>query len=722
MPQQQLDPHMWEIDKLFDSKIYNVPVYQRPYSWNSDNVDVLMKDIFETYISCDKNEGYYVGNLLLHDKNEKINGMATVYEVIDGQQRITTIALLLLSLYSIATIRKGEEDDVYRDLKKYLWKKITKRTPEKEFKVVNLNSVEKKCFDELFDYGFDHPSTLYNYAKKYETKSASERFVIDNFIKIYDWINCQIKSNTADEILDYAKYIIENVRFIAVECRCNVGKVFSMFESINSKGKKLDDIDLIKTFIFSKLDEESYDEYLKKWGQLIIKTDNNLYDYFYTYIRAFITFYRQNIKIVNFKSMSEWVLKNYFKKDDLCETYKCLIDDMIDKVDYYNMLSSTTQAYALINSKRFRFYYRIFAGMYIHPKPLFLRLFYEYKEKKIDKEDAIDIVEEVIKYMIKFTNIADLESKNVITLFSTIMNDIYQYNEINRNKILAFIANETMIKGLDDKAIKLGLESMDAYEKNKRVSTALLALYESIFTNAKGENKISYDKAYVILDKFSEAFSLDHLLVQNPAKDDDGYKYYSKKKNDSEELVLKEGGDFPDSLKSGMPYSTFRRIVLNKLGNLRIYYQDKNSGRQNTAIDLTEYGQFHTYKDIVNREEVLINKLVEVVLKIPKADLSLVQKKKNLPENNLPNMERLIDEGHVNIGDNLYITLKPETSTAKLIEANKVEYNSEVMTLNQWGCLITGWTSIRIYAYVCIVGESETLQEKREKLINRINN
>ncbi len=108
-------------------------------------------------------------------------------------------------------------------------------------------------------------------------------------------------------------------------------------------------------------------------------------------------------------------------------------------------------------------------------------------------------------------------------------------------------------------------------------------------------------------------------------------------------------------------------------------------------------------------------------VKTPKADLSLIQNKNNLSENNLPNMERLIDEGLVNIGDNLYITLKPEISTAKLIDTNKVEYNSEVMTLNQWGCLITGWTSIRIYEYVCIVGETETLQDKREKLINNQN-
>lgn len=716
MPQQQLDPHMWEIDKLFENKVYNVPVYQRPYSWNSDNVETLLNDIYEAYNAPDKNEGYYIGNLLLHDRNEKINGIATVYEVIDGQQRITTISLLLLALYSIATLSGGQDDDVYRDLKKLLWKKITKRTPEKEYKVVNLNSTEKKCFDDLFNYAFDHPDKIYTFAKEYETKSSSEKFVMDNFVKIHDKItNEQIANINSDEVLDYAKYIIENVRFIAIECRCNTSKVFSMFESINSKGKKLDEIDLIKTYIFSKLDEDSYDEYLGKWGELIIKTDNNLYDYFYTYIRAFITFYRQNIKILNFKAMSESSLKNYFEKDNLCDTFKAFIDDMVDKVDYYNMLSSYEKANTLINSKRFRFYYKVFIGTYIHPKPLFMRTFVEYKEEKISKDDAVDIFEHVVKYMIKFTNIADLESKEVINLFANIMNYIYENKGIDKEYIFAQIANETMLKGIDDKAIAIGLSQMDAYEKNKKVSVALLALYEAMDTDGNGKVTISYDKAYILVEKFSDAFSLDHLLVQTPDVDDSNYKYYCAKNNDSEILQLKDGHDFPDNIKSGMPYDTFKHLVLNKIANLRIYYQDKNSGRQNTAIDLKEYGDVHTYKDIENREKNVIPALVNNVLKMPDANLLLVQSKKSPSQ--FPNMERLIDEGLVNIGDELYITVDPLNSVAKLIDTNKVEFNNEVLTLNDWGKKVTGWSAIRIYTYAAKVGETETLHQKREKLV-----
>lgn len=65
-----------------------------------------------------------------------------------------------------------------------------------------------------------------------------------------------------------------------------------------------------KDIYFSKLDEGSYAKYLDIWGQLIIQTNDNLYDYLSTYIKAFLCFYRQNISIDNFKTI---VFRDMFK-------------------------------------------------------------------------------------------------------------------------------------------------------------------------------------------------------------------------------------------------------------------------------------------------------------------------------------------------------------------------------------------------------------------------
>jgi hypothetical protein len=221
-----------------------------------------------------------------------------------------------------------------------------------------------------------------------------------------------------------------------------------------------------------------------------------------------------------------------------------------------------------------------------------------------------------------------------------------------------------------------------------------------------------------LLDKFSESFSLDHLLVQDPKPNDDNFKYYCDDNGGMPVLALKDGHDFPDNIKDGMPYDAFKRIVLNKLGNLRIYYRDKNSGRQNSAIELGEFAEFHTYKDIIEREKTLISKLVKTILKSKESDIVITKNKRKVI-NKYASVQEIIDAGYLKIGDLVYISLKPKTSIAKLIDTNLVEYNGENMTLNQWGCLVTGWSSISVYRYCSKIGETKTLQDIREEMLNK---
>lgn len=241
-----------------------------------------------------------------------------------------------------------------------------------------------------------------------------------------------------------------------------------MFESINSKGKKLEEIDLIKTYIFSKLDENSYGTYLDKWGELIIKTEDNLYDYLYNYIKAFLCFYRQNINIGNFKAICQSRLLQYFNETEESEALKKLLDDMYDKVEFYNMLSSAEKANDLVKNGKFRFYYKVFTEIsYKHPKALFLRTLVEYKQGTIDKSDVVEIVSETVSFMMKFLTISSRDSKDVITMFSSIMNDIYTANKVSKELIVNSIAAELVKQGVTSEKLKSDIKSMDAFEQNK---------------------------------------------------------------------------------------------------------------------------------------------------------------------------------------------------------------------------------------------------------------
>ncbi len=90
----------------------------------------------------------------------------------------------------------------------------------------------------------------------------------------------------------------------------------------------------------------------------------------------------------------------------------------------------------------------------------------------------------------------------------------------------------------------------------------------------------------------------------------------------------------------------------------------------------------------------------------------------------LPKMDKLIEFGIVKPGDRLYITLSSvdqEDSLATLLDEKYVLYKNEKMTLNKWGCRVTGWKSIRIYAWAAKEGEIETLQEKRMAYVQEHN-
>lgn len=705
MSLELLEPHMWSLETLFKN-IYRVPVYQRPYSWEKEQIDTLLNDIFNAFKS-DTREGYYTGNIIVYDKNEKIEGHIAKYDIIDGQQRIASFALIMLAIYSICYNLEVEENDrVLGNIKDSLWKYV-ERKYRKDLKTVELNSIEKDCFLNIYDICFDNPKDALNIIKRLDIKSEFEKRIINNFENIYNTVLNNINEKTPDGILNFAEYILQFIKFIVIEAHCKENEVFSMFESINSKGKQLETIDLIKTYIFSKLDEESYEKYSKIWGNLIIKTRDKLYDYMYNYIKAYLSYYRQNINVNNFKSISTKELLLHFKTNEEAVALKRLLDDLEEKVDFYNMLYSVEDAYQLIKSSKFRYFYEIFVKLgYQHPKALFFRIFVEYNEGKLSKNDVVDIVVSTTIFMVKFLTICDRDSKDAITTFSNMLNSTYNSN-VDKDIIINYLETELKIRGVTNENIKNLLGTIDCYKQKKELGISILSLYESY--NEK-EDKISYDQAYNLLKGYGEVYSLDHLLVQTP-KEDDSFKYYCNKNDNT--LILKEGHDFPQEIYTGMDYEIFEKSILNRIGNLRIYYMDKNSLRQNQEVQLPEYENFNTYKSVCDRGKDIVNKIVDKCFPKFEIDIEKVKRLSSAKDKNLYRMDKILELGILKPGDKVYITVKPEDSVATLIDSKYVNYKGNKMTLNEWGCNVTGWKSIRIYQYLAKEGEEETIQEKR---------
>jgi Protein of unknown function DUF262 len=89
---------------------YHVPKYQREYTWGKRNWELLVQDI------DDNDPGYFMGAIIVvRDSKDDVPGCQIIYEVIDGQQRLTTLSLLMIALYErmveLRTVTKFEDEE-----------------------------------------------------------------------------------------------------------------------------------------------------------------------------------------------------------------------------------------------------------------------------------------------------------------------------------------------------------------------------------------------------------------------------------------------------------------------------------------------------------------------------------------------------------------------------------------------------------------------------------
>ena len=141
------DVRIADIFTIDNIKSYNVPIYQRNYAWTVDNIEALITDI------DNEPAGYYLGNIIFTSNDEN----DTNFDIVDGQQRFTTIALIFLSIYKILNEIKErsqlpdnynyEYTEIISDIQRRLVAKenksprLTLLEPDKEIYTNLINSI-----------------------------------------------------------------------------------------------------------------------------------------------------------------------------------------------------------------------------------------------------------------------------------------------------------------------------------------------------------------------------------------------------------------------------------------------------------------------------------------------------------------------------------------------------------------------------------------------------
>jgi uncharacterized protein with ParB-like and HNH nuclease domain len=226
---------------------YVIPVYQRNYSWKPEQIEQLFNDI------KDEPKGYYVGNLLI---NTELKDKES--SVIDGQQRLTTLSMMLLALWEQIKKKADRSDESYDDFieittdikRQLLIKKVTPR--------LRLLESDQRIWSDLLNVLKDE---------------ASGKWGTHAFFKRYQYLRDELLEGLTLQELGAFFDKLSNVELLKISVP-DLSDAYQVFASLNSKGLPLTPLDLLKNLYLSKNGS------VNKWKELqdIFSSDDKLDD------------------------------------------------------------------------------------------------------------------------------------------------------------------------------------------------------------------------------------------------------------------------------------------------------------------------------------------------------------------------------------------------------------------------------------------------------------
>ena len=450
---------------LNGNKQFLIPVYQRYYSWESEQCVRLWNDIVDMQ---NKNKtGHFVGSIVNIAEQAMPTGVQK-YMIIDGQQRITTLTLLLIALRDYAI--KHPEDTT-----------------------INAKRIDNTLLKNEYESGDERYKLLL---------TETDRDVLVNLIE-----QKPIKSKEPSRIKTNHNYFLEQIEKMILapaEVYESIGKLQivnitldrglddaqAIFESLNSTGKELSESDLIRNYILMGLDadEQTY-VYEHLWRPMELLFDYEKQDF------VMDRFFRDYLTMKLARIPNKDRVYEEFKLYHLnCEfsTVRDLCQDIYDFANYYtNMVFSRSDDKSLIE-----IYEDIRSLKMEVVYPFLLKVHHDANNGII----SIDILKEIMKLCISYVfrrSICDIPTNSLNKTFATLKNEIRANDYLNSIKAF-FILRDDYKQFPTDERFVAAFKTKDIY--NMRSRNFLLSHLEN--HNSKGP---------III----ENFTIEHIMPQN---------------------------------------------------------------------------------------------------------------------------------------------------------------------------------------------------------------
>ena len=251
---------------------YVIPNYQRPYAWTEEQASELFDDLFDFYNSgsAESTKEYFLGSIVLIKQKSKPRS-----EVIDGQQRLTTLTILLSAL---ASKLEGEDrNTLYYEYIQEPGNKFEGLEPKPR---LTLRPRDKKFFSEYVqELKFEQLISIDN--KRLANEAQIN--IKNNSQLLLDRINKNFE-DSAEKITKFAQFLVEQCFLVSVSTP-NQQSAFRVFSIMNSRGLDLQLTDIIKAEVIGKIAEEKQEEYTERWEDMEVELGRDGFNDLFTYIR-----------------------------------------------------------------------------------------------------------------------------------------------------------------------------------------------------------------------------------------------------------------------------------------------------------------------------------------------------------------------------------------------------------------------------------------------------
>lgn len=480
----------YKISKVFSSGgeiHYLMPHFQRQYSWEKTEWKVLLEDaiaIYEEY-NPEREPEHFIGSLVVINDGTR-NGTITAFNLVDGQQRLTTLSLLFLVLRDLVNTNDPK-----------LAKKINKF-------LVNLDE-EGEVYFKILPTNKNGDRQAYQAIIKGEKPDKTESFLP----KAYYYFYREIESKIKEEELDISKFftVLQNCfQVVFIELNKNESP-YHIFESLNAKGKPLTQPDLIRNYMAMMLPTSQQENaFTKYWEKIenLLQEDRKVGKL--GELTAFIRHYLA-IKMRNLCSEPHIYarFRDYCKKLDDPEFVE-EIATLLKFAEYYNkLLRPENEVKPDIKTALIRLNTFDLSTAY----PFLLTLYNEYNSRNIALEEFIKSLNLLENYLVR-RYVCAKPTNYLSKMFASLWKDVVAIKDEDESLSLSTALQKVLITKQypNNNEVKQSIHSQKVYDKNhtQKIYLVLDTINRHLSKGTGG---------FTVLDQKP---SIEHILPQTPSE------------------------------------------------------------------------------------------------------------------------------------------------------------------------------------------------------------